>query len=33
MAVRLVNLHSAILGEALQQLHALLEHVVPGVVA
>ena len=33
MAVRLVNLDAAVLGEALEQLNALLEHVVPGVVA
>ena len=31
MAVRLVNLDAALLGEALQQLNALPEHVVPGV--
>src|ERR1019366_6096932 len=33
MAVGLVNLDAPVLGEALQQLNALLEHVVPGVVA
>src|ERR1019366_9524561 len=33
MAVRLVNLDAPVLGEALEQLDALLEHVVPGVVA
>src|ERR1039458_9056885 len=33
MAVWLVNLNAPILGETLEQLNALLEHVVPGVVA
>src|ERR1019366_8594206 len=33
MAVRLVNLDAPVLGEALEQLNALLEHVVPGVVS
>src|ERR1035441_1460404 len=33
MAVRLVNLDAPVLGEALQQLNALLEHVVPSVVS
>ena len=33
MALRLVNLDAAVLDEALEQLNALLEHVVPGVVA
>src|ERR1019366_3580481 len=33
MAQRLVNLDAAVLGEALEQLNSLLQHVVPGVVA
>jgi hypothetical protein len=33
MAVGLANLDAAVLDEALEQLNALLEHVVPGVVA
>src|ERR1022692_3333091 len=33
MAVRLVNLDAAVLDETLEQLNALLEHVVPGVVS